>query len=211
MKIVVIGASRGTGALAAAAALDRGHEVTAFSRSPQKLVLEHPQLTRTAGDFHDAADMKRAIAGHDAVIITASVTKLSDFKTNPNYFSQGTELAIDAMKESGAKRLVILSALGTGDSRPLLNIVVRTLIAGWILKPAFEDHDRQERLVRESGLEWVIARPGRLTEGPAKRTYETKTEIAPVPSSISRADVADFLVRAATEETWVHHAVQIGG
>ena len=149
--------------------------------------------------------------GHDAVIVTASATKLSAFKENPRYFSQGTGYAIDAMKKAGVKRLAVLSALGTGDSRPLLNPVLRALMINFLLKGPYADHERQEEQVRASGLEWVIARPGRLTNGPARRRYVKKTAIESVPSSISRADVADFLVEACEVPTWVGHAVQLGG
>ncbi|MCY1041500.1 SDR family oxidoreductase [Corallococcus sp. bb12-1] len=211
MRIVVIGASQGTGALAVRTALDRGHDVTAFARSPQKLVLEHPKLTRMKGDFHQRASVEEAVQGQDAVIITASATQLKAFKENPNYFSQGTGLVIDAMKAHGVRKLSVLSALGTGDSRQLGNFLVRTLVVGFILKLPFEDHDRQEQLVRGSGLDWVIARPGRLTDGPARNQYVTKTAIEKVPFSISRADVADFLVKAVEVDTWVKHSVQLGG
>jgi uncharacterized protein YbjT (DUF2867 family) len=211
MKVLVIGASQGTGALAVRAALDKGHRVTAFARSPQKLALEHPELTRTRGDFHQAASVAAAVPGHDAVIVTASATKLSAFKENPRYFSEGTGYTIDAMKSAGVKRLVVLSALGTGDSRSLMNPVLRALIVDFLLKTAFRDHERQEAQVRSSGLDWVVARPGRLTNGPARRQYEKKTAIEPVPSSISRADVADFLVEACEVPTWVGRAVQLGG
>ncbi len=72
MRILIIGASKGTGALAAAAALERGHEVTAFARNPQNLQLEHAKLTRQKGDFHDQSSVEPAVKGHDAVLITAS-------------------------------------------------------------------------------------------------------------------------------------------
>jgi uncharacterized protein YbjT (DUF2867 family) len=85
------------------------------------------------------------------------------------------------------------------------------LMISWLLKVPYQDHERQERLVMDCDLDWVIARPGRLTNGPARSSYLTETEIKPVPSSISRADVADFLVRAATEDRWLRHAVQLGG
>src|SRR5580700_8746840 len=207
MNILIIGASQGTGALAVRAALDKGYRVTAFARSPQKLALEHPQLQKVTGDFHQAASVEAAVKGHDAVIITASATRFSAFKENPRYFSQGTGFAIDAMKKFGVKRLVVLSALGTGDSRALLNPVVRALLAGWLLKVPFEDHERQEEQVRASGLDWVIARPGRLTNGTARRRYVAKTTIDSVPGSISRADVADYLVEACEVPKWVGHAV----
>jgi uncharacterized protein YbjT (DUF2867 family) len=211
MNILVIGASQGTGALAVRAALDKGHKVTAFARSPQKLVLDHAQLRRLTGDFHQEASVDAAVPGHDAVIVTASATSLSAFKANPHYFSQGTGYVIDAMKKAGVNRLVVLSALGVGDSLPLLNPFVRALAVGWLLKVPFQDHERQEAQVRGSGLDWVIARPGRLTNGPARRQYVKRTTIEGVPSSISRADVADFLVHACEGPAWVGHAVQIGG
>jgi len=66
MNILVVGASQGTGALAVRAALDKGHRVTAFARSPQKLALEHAQLRRMAGDFHQSASVEAAVAGHEA-------------------------------------------------------------------------------------------------------------------------------------------------
>lgn len=211
MRILILGASQGTGALAVRAALDKGHDVTAFARSPQKLALDHPKLKKTAGDFHQRASVEAAVPGHDAVIITASAKGLGAFKENPRYFSQGTEYAIDAMKKSGVKRLVALSALGTGESRVLMNPILRALLLDFLLKTPFEDHERQEEQIRPSGLEWVVARPGRLTDGPGRHRYVKKKAIEKVPSSIARADVADFLVEACEVPTWIGHAVQIGG
>lgn len=211
MKILVIGASQGTGALAVEAALARGHQVTAFARSPAKLALDHPKLDKVRGDFHQQASVEGAVRGHDAVIVTASATSLAGFKENPRYFSQGTAYVIEAMKANDVRRLVVLSALGVGESRALSPFLVRKLLIGFILKLPFEDHERQEQMTRESGLDWVIVRPGRLTDGPARKQYVKKTAIEKVPSSISRADVADFLVEAAESERWVRQAVQIGG
>jgi uncharacterized protein YbjT (DUF2867 family) len=211
MRTLVIGASQGTGALAVKAALERGHDVTAFARHPQRLALEHPKLTKVEGDFHNRASIDSAVPGHDAVIITASPTRFKALRENPRYFSHGTALVIDAMKASGVRRLIILSALGTGESRALTNFLIDKLVISFLLKIPFEDHERQERLVRESGLEWVIARPGRLTNAQAHRRYVKKTSIEKVPSSISRADVADFLVEASESPAWTRQAVQLGG
>ena len=211
MNILVIGASQGTGALTVRAALDKGHRVTAFARSPQKLDLVHPQLKRVAGDFHQPASLEAAVPGHDAVIVTASATGLKGFKDNPRYFSQGTGYTIDAMKKAGNKRLIVLSAIGTGNSLKLLNPVLRAVVVRLVLKLPYQDHERQEQLVRASGLDWVIARPGRLTNGPARRRYVKQTSLERLPSSISRADVADFMVEACEMPTWVGQAVQLGG
>lgn len=182
MKILVIGASQGTGALSVKEALARGHHVTAFARTPEKLQVTHAGLTLRTGNFHDAASVDAAVAGHDAVIVSASATKLSAFKENPHYFSQGTGYTIEAMKKHGVRRLVVLSALGASESRPLLAAPLRWLMVDWLLKTPFADHDKQEEQVRFSGLEWVIARPTRLTGGPAGKSYTATAALEKVPS-----------------------------
>ena len=195
LRLLVVGASQGTGALTVSAALARGHRVTAFARSVDKLAIEHPLLTKMAGSFHDAAAVDAAVAGHDAVIIAVN-TSAGVFKENSTYVSSGVALVIDAMKRHGVPRLVVVSALGTGDSRPLLGWFVRTVLKDGLLKLPSQEHERKEALTRSSGLQWVIARPGRLTNGPALGRFVAQAEIAPVPGSIARADVAEFLVSA---------------
>jgi uncharacterized protein YbjT (DUF2867 family) len=211
MKLLVIGASQGTGALTVEAALARGHQVTAFARNPQRLQLDSPNITRVSGNFHEPPSVLAAVPGHDAVIVTASSTSMKGFKQQPDYFSRGTRAVIDAMKTTGVRRLVVLSAYGAGDSRRLANFIFDKLIIGWLLALPYADHDRQETLVRESGLDWVIARPTRLTNGPARKRYQATAEIVKVPSAIARADVADFLVEAATTDAWLGKTVQLGG
>ena len=105
----------------------------------------------------------------------------------------------------------LFSSLGTGDGRVLSSRCMRTLLLDGLLKLPSQDHERQEALTRTSDLEWVIARPGRLTNGLARGRYVKRAEIAPVPGSISRADVADFLVTAADSDDWVGKAVLRSG
>src|SRR3984957_14308630 len=211
MNILILGASQGTGALCVKSALAKGHAVTAFSRTPSKLELTHPALTEVAGNFHDAASVRSAVAGHDAVIISASPTSLGAIKEKPDYFSRGTKYCIDAMKEHGVKRLVVLTAHGVGDSQPVASWFQRTFLIGGLLKGFFGDHDVQERLTRESGLDFVIARPTRLTNGRAKGKYVRTSDVVRVPSTISRADLADFLVEACESSRWVGKSVHLGG
>jgi uncharacterized protein YbjT (DUF2867 family) len=211
MKIAVLGASQGTGAEAVKAAVARGHQVVAFARSPEKLVLDHPNLTRMRGNFHDRASVDEAVRGQNAVLVTASATSLRAFRDSPRYFSQGTQYAIDAMKAHGVRRLVVLSAMGTGASRKAMPWLVAKLLVDFLLKLQFEDHERQEDMVRASQLDWVIARPGRLTNGPARKRYLTRDGFERLPTAISRADVADFMVNAAESDAWIGKAVQLGG
>jgi putative NADH-flavin reductase len=211
MKISIIGASQGTGALAVKDALDRGHAVTAFARTPERLGLQHAHLTLLKGDFHQAESVSSAVRGQDAIIITAGAKSLKAFKENPSYFTQGTRYVVDAMKQHGVKRLVVLSAFGTNDTFEPSNFLMRRVLIPFVLKVPYADHERQEELVRNSDLDWVIARPTRLTNGPAHHRYVKETSPKAVPWSISRADVASFLVEAATVDTWARQAVQLGG
>ncbi len=211
MRILVVGGSKGTGGLAAEAALARGHEVTVFARHPEQLRLESPRLHRSAGSFFEAAAVQAAVSGHEAVIVTASASSLRGFREQPDYFSRGTALIIAAMKASGVRRLVVLSAFGVGESRRGVGFLADKLVLSFLLRLPFEDHERQERLVRESGLDWVIARPTRLTDGPARGRFVKTAAAEKVPGAISRADVAAFLVEACETEAWVGKAVQLGG
>jgi putative NADH-flavin reductase len=211
MKILVIGASKGTGALLVKEALERGHAVTAFARAPERLALKHANLTLLKGDFHEAGSVKSAVQGHNSVVITVAPTQFKAFKENPSYFSQGTSYVIDGMLAHDVKKLVVLSAFGVGDSFAPSSFFLRKILIPFLLKPAYEDHERQEKLVKESSLDWVIARPTRLTDGPAHKRYRKETRPKAVPNSISRADVADFLLEAATVDTWVGQSVQLGG
>jgi uncharacterized protein YbjT (DUF2867 family) len=211
MKILVVGASRGTGALCVKAALAKGHSVSAFSRTPAKLDVTHPALTKIAGDFHDAASVQSAVAGHDAVIICASPGTLGAIKETPDYFSRGTRYCIDAMKEHGGKRLVVLTAHGVGESKPAASWFQRTFLIDRLLKGFFRDHEVQERMTETSGLDFVIARPMRLTNGKAKGKYLRTPELTSMPATISRADLADFLVEACESTTLVGKRVHLGG
>lgn len=176
----------------------------------QKIGFEDPQLRLQKGDFHDKASVLAAVKGQDAVIVTAAAGSLKTYKEQPQYFSLGTGLVIEAMKAHGVNRLVVLSALGVAESGPLLPLLVKPILLA-ILKLPYADHVVQEKQATTSGLEWVIARPGRLTDGPATRVYVKEPALKKVPAAISRADVADFLVEAGTTPAWVKKAVQLGG
>ena len=211
MKILIIGASRGTGLEAVKIALEHGHTVTAFSRSAQNLGIQSNNLIKFEGDFHQIDSVYQSVNGQDAVIITASASRLREFKEKRTFFSAGTGNVINAMKEYGVKRLVILSAIGVGESVRLKGPIIKKLLISFLMKAPFDDHGLQEKMVKESGLEWVIVRPHRLINAPARKNYIVKTEIGQVPGTISRADVADFMVKAAQVDTWIGKAVQIGG
>jgi uncharacterized protein YbjT (DUF2867 family) len=205
MKLLVVGGSRGTGKLAVEEALARGHEVTVLARTPQTLG------TRTiVGNALDAAAVSEAMRGQDAVLITLGASP-SAMRKPLTLYSESTRVAIEAMKAHDVRRLVVLSAHGAGESAQLMNPVVRAIARRVVLRHNYDDHERQEQLAIESGLEWVIARPARLTNGKAKRQFVAEPGLRPVPGSISRADTAVFLVDAADTDRWVRQTVLLGG
>ncbi len=200
MKVIIFGATGTVGAHLVEQALNQGHQVTAFARNPSTLKVEHPDLTRQAGDVFDGEAISKAVRGNDAVLIALGSGRKGAVR------SVGTQHVADAMKRGGIRRLVCLSTLGAGDSRPLLNFFWRRIMFGFLLRAAYADHEAQEASVRQSDLDWTIVRPGSFTDGPGTDSYKhgfppTAKNLA---SKISRRDVANFMLRQLTDETYLH-------
>ncbi|TDQ66865.1 putative NADH-flavin reductase [Maritalea mobilis] len=191
MKVIIFGATGTIGRLVVEQALAAGHQVTAFARNPQNLDLQHQSLTRYAGDASNAADVADAIKGHETVIITLG----SGMSRKSRIRSLGTANIIAAMKQHGIDRLICQSTLGAHESWENLNFFWKRIMFGALLAPVFKDHERQEALVRDSGLDWTIIRPSAFTQDPA--TGKFKTAFGPeerrLTLKISRADVAAFI------------------
>lgn len=191
MKVIIFGATGTIGRLVVEQALAAGHQVTAFARNPQNLDLQHQSLTRHAGDASNAADVADAIKGHETVIITLG----SGMSRKSRIRSLGTANIIAGMKQHGIDRLICQSTLGAHESWENLNFFWKHIMFGALLAPVFKDHERQEALVRDSGLDWTIIRPSAFTQDPA--TGKFKTGFGPeehqLTLKISRADVAAFI------------------
>ena len=168
---------------------------------------EHPNLKRVAGDVTNPADVCSATAGSEAVIITLG----SGNARSGSVRSEGTKQIIDAMERYGVKRLVCQTTLGAGDSWSNLNFFWKRIMFGVLVKPVFEDHERQEQLVKASGLDWTIVRPSAFTNATPKGML--KVDISPdqrgLALKISRTEVADFLVTSITEPWLLHRVVGI--
>jgi len=207
MKVIVFGATGTVGRLAVSRALEDGHQVTAFARRPEALESTDPNLARVAGDALSAEEVAAAVAGHDAVIITlgAGMSRKSRIR------SVGTLNVIQGMQRHGVKRLICQSTLGAHESWSNLNFFWKRIMFGGLLRPVFKDHELQESLVRASGLEWTIVRPGAFTDGPATGSFIE--DVAPDESKlklkIARADIANFLTRQLNDLTYRNRAVGI--
>ncbi len=201
MKLLVIGATRGIGRNLVEQALDREHEVAALVRNPQRLNIGHKMLTVVAGDILDPATVRHAVEGCDAVCITIGI---GPTRKPVTVFSEGTKNVIDAMTESSVNMLICVTGIGAGDSQGHGGFFYDKIFNPLLLKTIYEDKDRQEELVRQSSLQWVVVRPGFLTNGPLTQTYQALTELAGVTAGkISRADVAHFILNEFDQRKYI--------
>jgi putative NADH-flavin reductase len=100
---------------------------------------------------------------------------------------------------------VYLSFLGVPQGRHQLSVVGRYVVAPLLLRHVVADHSAKERIIRGSSLEWVIVRPPRLTNGARRGSYRSGVDVRAISvvPRISRADVADFMLRQLGEDTYV--------
>jgi uncharacterized protein YbjT (DUF2867 family) len=203
--VLVIGASRGIGLEAVKAALAAGHRVRAFARGAAGTALDAPELEKFASDALDAAAVSAALAGVDVVIQSLGAPKSPQaILAGTTLFSRATRILVDAMRTLGPRRLVTVTGLGAGDSRGHGGLLYDAIAFPLLLKRIYDDKDVQEQIIRASGLDWTIVRPGLLTSGPA--TGRARALADPKDwraGSVSRADVAQLLVREAFERRFV--------
>ncbi|WP_062269139.1 NAD(P)-dependent oxidoreductase [Endozoicomonas arenosclerae] len=202
MKLVIFGATGRTGIQLVKQALDQGHEVTALTRSSSRLEITHARLAKVEGDVLDVDDVEAVIAGQDAVLCALGAPP----KDQSMLRKRGTDNIIKAMKQSGVNRLICLSSLGFGETRDILPFFLKYFIFPVILKHATRDHAEQETLIKESALEWTIVRPGNLVEGNKTGHYKHgfSNNEKPLALKISRADVADFMLKQLKDLSYLH-------
>ncbi len=199
MKLALFGATGGTGRQIASQALAAGHSIQALVRDTARLTLQHPALTIIPGNVLDPAAVARTLAGTDAAIVS-----LGNTNGNPDWIvSDGTRVIGDIMKTNGPQRLVIISSIGVGDSKDQVPFAFKMLMKT-VLKKPMEDKERQEQIVRDSGLAWTIVRPGGLTDGPQTGQYRAGLDPKISAGQVSRADVADFVLRQLADPTYQH-------
>ena len=203
-SILVIGASRGIGLEAVKRALNEGHKVRALARSAGSIPVSHPNLEKFAGDALDFGTIKQALVGIEAVIQALGV----DFSPNTIFrgtqlFSLATRILVNAMEETGVRRLISVTGLGAGNSRDRGGLLY-DMAFHLFLERVYSDKDEQEWIIRNSTLEWVIARPAVLTNGPRTGNYRVLVHPREWRSGfISRTDVAEFLVKQITNDAFL--------
>jgi putative NADH-flavin reductase len=205
VKVLVFGAAGGTGRALVTQALAQAHEITAFVRTPAKFDMEHAGLSVVRGDVVDAAAVERAVVGQDAVLCALGAA--TPLKRDPTLVS-GVDNIVHAMERSGPHRLIYLSFLGVRGGREQLSLLGGYVVAPLILRNIVADHEAKEGIISRSSLDWTIVRPPRLTNGPRTGSYRHGSDIkaASVVPTISRADVADFMLRQLDDHAYLHKA-----
>ena len=202
MKLIIFGSTGGTGRELLKQALAHGHQVVAFARNPAKIDdIKHANLEVVRGDVLDPTAVENAVAGQDVVLSTigagASRTSIRE---------EGTRNIVEAMEKQGVRRLVCQSSLGVADSRANLPFFTKYIVVSIFLRHAFADHERQEAVVKRSSLDWTIVRPPHLKDGPRTGVYRHgfPTTDRTIKAMISRADVADFMLKQLTDGRYLN-------
>jgi putative NADH-flavin reductase len=194
MKLLVLGATGGTGLEMVREAIERGHSVTAFVRSPERLKPFGDHITIRQGNPLNAAELEPVIKGHEAVV-SGFGPRLPLSKADANLLRQFGGALTAAMPKAGVKRVVVESvAFLFKDS-----IIPPAYLLGRLLFPGIvADASGMEELFQNSGLEWTIARPPELTDKPYTGKYRVREGHLPrFGFKMSRSDVADFMIKAA--------------
>ncbi|MDJ1506266.1 NAD(P)-dependent oxidoreductase [Xanthocytophaga agilis] len=208
-RILIFGANGRTGQLIVKYALEKGYSITALVRNPEKLTITSERLTIHKGSPTHLEDVQKAMAGCNYVLSALSALSVKDsfsFKmiTPPKTLEKSIGNAIQAMNEYGIRRIVTLSSVGAGDSYSYAPWFMRWVIRLTNFKIVFADHNQQEQLVQQSGLDWVIARPVGLTNTTNPGKLVVSYNKTPSPFKISRMLLAKFMVDQLTEDAFLH-------
>jgi len=204
-RVLIVGATGGTGRQLVTQALERGYAVTALVRDPSRLQVDHPQLTVIRGNVLDDATVDAAMRGQEAVL-SALGHKRYFYPTR--ILSEGTRNILRAMEAHGVQRLVCETSLGIGDSVGRMGLYYTLFVIPVILPFYFWDKTRQERGIAESSAEWVIVRPAALTNGEKRGRSRHGRHVGSLllTARISRADVADFMLNQLESDRYLRTA-----
>ena len=199
-KILVLGATGGTGRLIVKEAIARGQDVAALVHSPEKAGdLKGAKLV--AGDARDVSVLRGTLSGRDAVV-SALGTPVSPFR-EVTLLSSATQALVKAMQEEHVSRLVAITGIGAGDSAGHGGFLFDKLILPLLLRNVYADKDRQEAIVRTSDLDWVLVRPAVLNDKPGRGAVRVLTDLSNFNGgTVSREDVARFVLDQVATDRW---------
>lgn len=204
-RVLIVGATGGTGRQLVVQALEQGYAVTALVRDPSRLHVDHPRLTVVQGDVLDAGSVEAAMRDQEAVV---SALGHKQFFRPTRILSEGTRNILKAMETHGVPRFVCETSLGIGDSAGRMGLYYTLFVIPVILPFYYWDKTRQERAITGSKVEWVIVRPGMLTNGEKRGRSRHGRHVGSLlwTVRISRADAANFMLNQLRSDTYLRTA-----
>jgi putative NADH-flavin reductase len=200
MRLFILGATGGIGQHLLRIGLERGHELTAYVRSPHKISQARQRLAVVPGDLFNADAIARSLAGHDAVLSAFGPTTIRTTTLRREF---GRALA-SAMRQAGVRRVQLVSAAFLFRDVGMLGALLKPTLFRF-MAPDMADMERE---IMKDDLEWTVVRPPRLTDGPPTRSYRVADGELPASGYvISRADVADFMIHEAERPAHLHKIV----
>jgi len=210
LNILVIGANGGIGKQAVEIALQAGHKVIALLRNPAKLAITHPNLQIIKGDVMSPETFEDYLEGKDAVI---SALGTNTIRKPTILYSEGNKNLLKAMKKKGVRRafFILASAIEISPVLPFYVRLAEKYIVQKILRHMYDDLLLMEDIIKETDIDWTIMRPPRLTDKPATGKYRFAiNSFLKNCLSISRADVAHFMINNITNEATYRTTIEIG-
>ena len=199
MTITIIGASGGIGLEAVKRGLNRNHSITALSRSKIEIV-ENESLKMITGDATNKTDLLKSIQNSEAIIVTLGTSKNMKSTT---LFSDFAKLMVEIHKENRIiTPFIFVTGFGAGESKNYVSWLVK-LFLKYLLKEVYDDKTKMEEIITESNLNWTVVRPGRLLDNALTEKYRVENSLYKGINigGINRADVADFLIKQAENQT----------
>ena len=207
MKVLVLGATGSVGQHILRLGTERGHEITALVRNPERLKSWESRVRLIKGDALDKDAVEQAVRGQEAAIYAIGVKTIG----RTTLFSQSTRILIDALERDRVKRLVCITGVGAGETKGHGGFLYDRILFPLFTKRMYEDKDIQEPLIQKSSLDWVIVRPAMFREGTAPAEFEAVTDVRGVTlTRVSRAEVAAFVLDQLTDDRYLRKAVFIG-
>jgi putative NADH-flavin reductase len=202
MKLFLLGATGKTGVHLIEQGLARGHEITAFVRSPDKVSPKGAKLSVQGGDPTSADQLAAALQGHEAVLSAIGARGLGPTRVH----TECARATVEAMGKAGVRRLIAVSSAFLFADMGLLAAILR----GLVFKNIVADHREMERIIEASDLDWTVLRPPRLLPGEALGEYRVADGHNPSGGSTLRfADVAHFMLGAAEKNEHVRRVTGV--
>ena len=208
VKLLILGATGGSGQQLVSQALEAGHEVTAFVRTPEKISVRHGRLRLITGNVNDGdSALADAVSGQNAVI--SALGRGTSFKSD-HLIQRSTPAIVSAMQRCQVRRFIFTSAIGVGDASRDAPVFSR-IFARLALKDIYADKAIGEEIISQSDLDWTIVQPAQLTNGPVTGKYRAgeHLKLRGIPR-IARADLAQFVLNQLDDTTYVRKIVRLG-